>query len=163
MKKVLFLFLMCLPMILGAQVEMMSQHKIKADQMIGTGDATAWISKHVSIVETNDGKVGIVLYMDGHIFIDKPFRVGFYDEKDNLIYICDRWSCQTEDDRQSARLVDSGFSNSKIEGSSEIGNNRYLVPRETILKYLKESKGYIRFVTTTYGGHIYDIKASIKK
>ena len=61
MKRLLFLFLMCLPMMVVAQddVEVMTATYVKADAMTKTQGSTKWRSTHIGVTKWDDGRVGM--------------------------------------------------------------------------------------------------------
>lgn len=166
MKRLLSIMLMVAAVLsVSAQAETFRKVIHKGDPLLGSQDAILWDSPHSLIVEKADGTCTVALGCKDHIFTaDEKFRVGFYDDGGNLLAMCDAWYYRTSSDANVAALVDSGFSNDSIPGSEAISDGRYLVPRKAILDYLKQGKGYVRFVTTTYGDYIYDVQlAAIKE
>ena len=147
----------------SAQVETFKKFVRKGDPMLGTKDAILWESLHTLISERSDSTYYISLECKNHIFADGTFRVGFYDDAGNLIGMCKNWLYNTSSDATTAILSERGFSDDSIPGSRK-QYGKYMVTRKTILEYLKKGKGYVRFVTTTYGDYIYDVSvAAIKE
>lgn len=166
MKRLLSIMLMVAAVLsVSAQAEKLHKSVYKGDPMLDTQDAILWSSDHTMIKENADGTCIVILECKDHIFTDdEKFRVGFYDDGGNLLTMCDAWYYRTSSDGNAVVLVNSGFSNDSIPGSEAISDGRYMVPRKAILDYLKQGKGYVRFVTTTYGDYIYDVQlAAIKE
>lgn len=149
----------------SAQIETLKEVFDKADPMLGTPDSKAWISDH-AVIHDESRNYELCLICDESIFKNEPIKVGFYDSKDNLLAMCDSWYAKLADDMQCAWLVENGFSSDSIPGSESLNKKpaKYMVPRKAILDYLLKGEGYVRFVTTAFGGELYDVRiAAIRK
>ncbi len=143
----------------------MIEFKREGDVLLNIPASTGWDSPHVMIVEFEDGDSKIRLEHGSNIFMNNPFKIGFYDNNNNLQKMINSWHAKVSQDGQSATLVENGFSDDFIEGATEINGSlgKYMIPIKVLIEYIKMHNGYIRFVTTTYGNHIYDIKVALEK
>ncbi len=164
MKKILSFAIILLATINSSaqELEKLSKINIKGDELLGTKPSILWVSDHVKILQEDD-ECYINLIIKNHIFIDNPFKVAFYDKKDNLVINCYMWCARLTDDHQRAQLVENGFTRDSIPGVQSLGDDRYLIPSSTFVKYAMSHEGYIRFVTYTYGDYLYDIRAVFTK
>lgn len=163
MKRLLFIMALVLSHLgVGAQ-EIMQEYQMTGDPLLDMHDAYVLHSDHVTVAVMDGDECHVVIRIRDHIFTDKPFRVGFYDNDGNLLYICDQWECRVEDDGCRAYLVDYGFCKTYTPWGVDCGNGRYMLPRKSILEYLLKREGYVRFVTTEFGGHLYDISVKLPK
>ena len=174
MKRLLFLFLMCLPLMAGAQ-ELMFKHRQKADPLTGESALTYWESRHVMLSKTDDGRYYLSINNPQHIFIDGKTKVGFYSAKGKLLMTSDDWICDKETGSVTMWLRGGYTSDSTsycrdyVEFSDNIidinsrWDDKHIVEPQHIYKFLTETNGYIRIVTPTYYGGTFDVKARFKK
>lgn len=163
MKRLLFIVAMVLSALTAGAQEIMQEYQMPGDPLLDMQDAYVLHSDHVTVAVIDGGECHVVISISDHIFTDKSFRVGFYDNDGNLLYMCDKWECRVEEDGHRAFLVDYGFCKTNIPGSMDVGNDRYMLPRKAILEYLLKRDGYVRFVTTEFGEHLYDISVRLPK
>ena len=161
MKRLLLIMALVLTALTSVAQEIMKEYKMNGDPLLDMQDAYVLHSDHVTVAVMDGEECHVVIKISNHIFTDKPFRVGFYDNYGNLLYMCDKWECRVEEDGRRAYLVDYGFCKTDIPGSVDCGNGRYMLPRKAILEYLLKRDGYVRFVTTEFGGHLYDISVTL--
>ncbi len=171
MKRLLFLFMMCLPLMAVAQEmgdEILSPFHQQGDPMLGTKDRLIWISQHAKIDQGQFGPV-IILKCDGHIFTKGLTKVGIYNKQDSLVAmssVC--LNAKPTQDGQHFTLSGPMFSNDSIP-MSEYSEDQYYVKKSWRLKlkdaieWVKKDKGAIRIVTRTYGDRIYDIRLRFKE
>ena len=177
MKKVPTIMLMLWAgMTISAQ-EVMIKHRSKGDPLMGTKPYTYWESKHVYIWESDEGNVGMCIQNPSHVFTSELLtRIGFYSAKGELILATDGWGGSMETGSLSMFLkyghtkdTTSVYSR-KPDKETEVGKyavweltHENLVEKEHLLKFLKETDGYIRIVTPIYYGGYFDVKAKLQK
>ena len=177
MKRLLFFFLMCLPMMAWAQ-ELMFKHRQKADPLTGEPALTYWESRHVMLSKTDDGRYYLSINNPQHIFIEGETKVGFYSAKGKLLMTSDDWICdretgsvtmwlkggETSDSTAYCRAPEElAFTSTPMYEVWARDDGKYVVEPQHIYKFLTETNGYIRIVTPTYYGGTFDVKARFKK
>lgn len=140
---------------------------IKGDELKGTEDYIAytfedngfgfiyWSSNDDTFrLYTNDGFFN---YTDlrgrqgNHIVLG---LVGFYDESNKLIDKIENFCIELDDEGTPNRAHPNRY-------TSKGGNNKKNAAK--ILDYLKNAKGYVRFVYKLYGGKEFDLKVMCKQ
>lgn len=164
MKKILIFTLMFVAVTASAQVETMIKKITEPDPMKETKGSVVWVCQHMAMGVEDDVAV-IVLFCKDHVFVDEPFRVGFYDENDSLRVFVRSWHATIEQGSQSATLVASGFSNDSIPGAERVDGRlgKYLIPTKAFIDYVTTHKGKIRVLGTAFGGNEYELLAVLKK
>ena len=171
MKKVLFLLLMCMPMVVLAQEigeEEMSPSQQKGDPMLGTKYRVTWISKHAQIDQGQFGPV-LILKCEGHIFVNGQTKVGLYNQNDSLVAMSS--ICLNSKPTQGSQhfLINGPFFSKDSILMGEYSEDRYYVKKswrlklKDAIKWVQTEKGAIRIVTPTYGNRLYDIKLRFKE
>ena len=164
MKRLLFLFLMCLPMMAVAQgeVEMMTSNYVKADPMTKMQGSTKWQSQHIGVTKWDDGRVGMGLMNPPHIFVTKramdgsrlptnTCKVGLYTPDGTLVWLAEKWKCQPGEG--GTILYFTG--DSKTE-NQQTGEKRKITTAD-ILKWLSQKGNYIRYIADVYGDYYWDV------
>ena len=139
MKKVIFT---CMMLIVSAQLFAQSWNttEFKADELKGIEAYTAYTyndEKGNSFIYWSNTEKKIRIIDKQHLFNSSInnevfITVGFYDDKGNLV----------------KKKKDMYFST--INDTYNMAENRYGKEAAMILRYLKEEKGYIRFITTQF-------------
>ena len=169
MKKVLSIAMMLLAvMTAGAQVETLTPMKVEADPMTNTSGGVEWLGKHVCISLPDKGIPWIILYMKDHIFVKNySTKIGYYTANDSLIGMATMVSPQPTQDG-TRMMIGASFAKDSIP-YAEYSDDKFVMKKawrvrvEDVVKWLKETDGYIRIVTETYGNHLYDVKFRLKK
>ena len=177
MKKVLFLLLMCMPMVAVAQ-EIMVKHRQNADPLTGEPSLTYWESRHVMLSKTDEGKFYLSINHPKHVFVSGETKIGFYTAKGQLIMASGDWSGaietgsvtkwlrggETSDStaycREPQEFLFSSGPSYEMQAQEE---GKYVVEPQHIYKFLTETNGYIRIVSPTYYGEYFDVKARLQK
>lgn len=164
MKRLLFLFLMCLPMVVCAQddVEMMTPTYVKADAMTKTQGSTKWRSTHIGVTKWDDGRVGMGLMNPPHIFIGKramdgsrlpmnTCKVGLYAEDGTLVWLAEKWKCQPGEGGTVLYFT----ADAKAE-NQQTGERRKITTFD-ILSWLQQTGNYVRYIADVYGDYYWDV------
>lgn len=169
MKKIYFLLLLFVGVNVNAQIiESLIPQKIEADPMTGNTGGVAWVGEHIYFYETEKGKVNIVLTKPEHIFVSggQP-KLGFYNNNDSLIGMANVFMAMPMKDG-TRMTIGVSFSQDTIP-YGEYSDDKYYVKKawrvlpKDVLRWLKETEGYARIVTTTYGNHLFDVRFRLKR
>lgn len=180
MKKMTLLFsLLLLGITAVAQVEVLTKAVFKSDPMTNEIGYTSWTSRHIQIVEEDDGNVYIELRNPSHIFSDWfSAKVGLYNQSGKLLEMSEKWHCDvgedeaklwlhfgfTKDTTQTAYTdtIPSGTIKTR-EGTqyqlARIEQYNRIMRAKDVLEFLKNTNGFIRITTPTYGSTMFDFKA----
>lgn len=169
MKKVLSIFaLLLIGMMASAQVETLTCKKVDADPMTNTSGGVEWIGSHVCISLPNKGIPWIILYRKDHIFVKNySTKIGYYTANDSLIGMATMVIPRPTQDG-TRMMIGASFANDSIP-YAEYSDDKFVMKKAwrvrvvDIVRWLKETDGYIRIVTETYGNHLYDVKFRLKK
>lgn len=184
MKKMTLLFsLLLLGITAVAQVETLTKAVFKTDPMTNEIGYTSWTSRHVQIVEEDNGNVYIELRNPSHIFSDWfSAKVGLYNQSGKLLEMSEKWHCDVSEDEAKLWLyfgftkdtaqtaytdtIPSGTVKTR-EGTqyqlARIEHYNRIMRSKDVLNYLKNTNGFIRITTPTYGSTMFDIKARIAR
>ena len=181
MKIAILLSLMLPVLTASAQVEIMTKATFKADPMTNMIGHITWTSRHVQIVEEENGNVYIELRNPAHIFSEwHSVKVGLYSQSGKLLEMSEKWHCDvseneaklwlhfgfTKDTTQTAYTdsIPSGTIKTR-EGTqyklAKIEHYNRIMKAKDVLRFLKDTNGFIRITTPTYGSTLFDIKARI--
>ncbi len=184
MKKMTLLFsLLLLGITAVAQVEVLTKAVFKSDPMTNEIGYTSWTSRHIQIVEEDDGNVYIELRNPSHIFSDWfSAKVGLYNQSGKLLEMSEKWYCDvgedeaklwlhfgfTKDTTQTAYTdtIPSGTIKTR-EGTqyqlARIEQYNRIMRAKDVLEFLKNTNGFIRITTPTYGSTMFDFKARMAR
>ena len=184
MKKMTLLFsLLLLGITAVAQVEVLTKAVFKSDPMTNEIGYTSWTSRHIQIVEEDDGNVYIELRNPSHIFSDWfSAKVGLYNQSGKLLEMSEKWHCDvgedeaklwlhfrfTKDTTQTAYTdtIPSGTIKTR-EGTqyqlARIEQYNRIMRAKDVLEFLKNTNGFIRITTPTYGSTMFDFKARMAR
>ena len=167
MKKVLFLLLAVVSMIMQAQTigtEVLMPINMIGDELLGTKDRIVWQSEHVQIDEGKYGPV-ITLKNEGHIFVSSLPKYGMYNTKDSLI--CAPFYCvytAPSQDGQYFTIMGAVFAKDSIPGGKYLEKKKqWSISMKDLVKWMQEERGTLRIVTKVYGGYMYDIRFRFKE
>lgn len=168
MKKVLFLLLVCLPMMaVGQEIEAMTSAYVKADPMMKTQGSMKWRSQHVGVTKWDDGRVGMGLMNPPHIFIGgrdvmgkrKPTntcRVGLYAEDGTLVWLAEKWKVLPGEG--GTVLYFTG----KSKAVNQQTNQKKEITTNDVFEWLSQHSGnYVRYIADVYGDCYWDVSAKI--
>ena len=169
MRKVLSIIaLLLIGMVASAQVETLTFKKVEADPMTNTSGGVEWIGSHVCISLLDKGIPWIILYRKDHIFVNNfSTKIGYYTKNDSLIGMGTFIRPNITQDG-TRMFIGPAFSDNELP-HSEYSDDKFVVKKSwrvrvvDIVEWLKETDGYIRIVTETYGNHLYDVKFRLKK
>lgn len=152
-----------------AQVYDLKSKDIDGDPLLGKESCTAWVGGNVCIYEYKNGKASIVLsnHEMSDIFVKGAIVFGYYSSSDSLLY---SGKCYTAKIAQGScnEYISYIFAEDSIPFST-YSDNDYVVKRSwralsgDILRWMKETDGYLRIVAPMYGNHKFDRKIRIKK
>ena len=170
MKKSLSIIaLLLIGMTASAQViETLTYQKTEGDPMTNTSAGEKWVGTHVGISLPYDGWQYIIIKMKDHIFVNNSStKIGYYTANDSLIGMASVLVPQITQDGQRM-VIGPAFSQDSIpygEYSDDkfYSKKSWRVRAVDIVKWLKETDGYIRIVTQTYGNHLYDVRFRLRK
>jgi len=175
MKKLVFIIALFVSVTDVFAQELMIKRRSKADPMLGEKPYTYWESRHVFIMESDEGIVGMSIMNPQHVFTsDVSTKIGFYSASGKLLLTTDGWRSEIETGGLTMYLkhgytTDTTSIYSRKPEENEYGEvalrkitGKNIVDKEHILKFLKETNGYIRIVTPIYYGGHFDIKARLK-
>lgn len=162
--------------IAGAQ-ELMIKHRSKSDPMLEEKPYNYWESRHVFIQESDEGIVGMLIRNPSHVFTaENSTKIGFYSSKGELLLMTDGWRGIMETGGLTMYLTHGYTADTasvycrKPNPKNEYGEyklreitKKNIVDKEHVLKFLKETNGYIRIITPIYYGGHFDVKAKLKK
>ena len=162
MKKLFFLFVMMVVAI-GAQaqdIETLVPTEIEVDPMLNPDGGTKWSGMYVNVFEYPGKTPHIVFKCADHVFVDKLIRVGYYSDKDSLLYMTrDIGRVNSSGTRM---MIVRGIANDSIPYAENQSPIWYVYP-EQILRWLKETDGYLRVLAPIYGDRYHEIKFRLKK
>jgi hypothetical protein len=170
MKKVLSIIaLIAVTLTASAQeIETLTYHKTEGDPMTNTSSGEMWIGTHVGISLPDNGFNKIMFKMKDHIFVKNySTKIGYYTANDSLIGMGTIVTAPISGDGQIMSFS-VAFSNDSLP-HSEYSEKQFVMPKSwrvrvrDMITWLKETDGYLRFVTRTYGEHIYDVRFRLKK
>lgn len=168
-EKLLYLLVLLVGLNSNAQtIETLVPQKIEADSMTGNEGGTAWTGEHIYFYETVKEEVSIVLTKPEHIFVSggQP-KLGYYNKNDSLIGMANIFLAMPMEDG-TRMIIGASFSKDTIP-YGEYSDDKYYekkawrVKPVDVLRWLKETDGYARIVTTTYGNHLFDIRFRLKR
>ena len=169
MKRLLFLLIMCLPMMAGAQeMEILDSIRYAPDPMYDNVGKTIYQSKHMVFILSDAGTLEWKLINPPHIFINSRskltgqnlgysnVRVGLFAENDSLLAMVDKWKAITSEHGQILTLVATATfkrpNGEKMDGGSP-----------TVFATLLKRKGsYVRVVAETYNDYLFEVKARLR-
>lgn len=184
MKKILLIFsLLLVEMNVGAQIELLTKAVFKTDPMTNNIGYTSWTSRHVQIIEEDNGNVYIELRNPSHIFSDWfSVKVGLYNQSGILLEMSEEWHCDVSEDEAKLWLhfgfakdttqtaytdtIPPGTIKTKEGTQYELARIKHynrIMRAQDVLKFLKKSNGYIRITTPTYGSTMFDIKVRMAR
>lgn len=175
--KVFITFALLLTWSIASAQELMIKHRSKGDPMIEEKPYNYWESRHVFIQESDEGFVGMYIKNPSHVFTaEYSTRIGFYSPKGELLLTTDGWHGVIETGGLIMYLTHGYTADTtsvycrKPDPALEYGEyklrevtKKNIVEKEHVLKFLKETNGYIRIVTPIYYGGYFDVKAKLKK
>lgn len=155
--------------------ELMVKHRAKGDPMLEDKPYTYWESRHVFITESDEGIVGMSITNPQHVFTSDTFtKIGFYSASGKLLLKTEAWSASCEtggltlylrhgytDDTTSV-YCRKPYENEYGEIARREITKQNIVEKKHVLKFLKETNGYIRIVSPIYYGGYFDVKAKLK-
>lgn len=136
----------------------------EADELLGRPRKEVYSFDKLSIFD--DGTTPTFQFFCGeHIFDTGFFIVGIYNNEDKLLTkTIDRgWFAFSSENKQYCNMYKSCNFITHIEGLTEdeecdcYGVKCYRLTSKSLLNYLLDGDGYVRFHTTLYGGYPYDI------
>ncbi len=182
MRKVFAIIILSIlsPVLFAQSTEFLVKKIIKPDRLRGEDGHVEWVSKHVSFQMLKYSQTIALFNPPGHIF-SYDAKVGLYDSRGTLLAMTE--TCKTTfNDDQTVMWMYDGFTNDSLpnytmripeQGETPYLENQYILgrlkkckyvlPVESILRFLQETNGYARIVATLYGGGVMDIKVKIRK
>ena len=152
-----------------AQIEYLDRHDVKGDPMLGTKDCVAWVGNNIQIVERDDSYTTFTLNNNGlsHIFVKGAIIIGYYKNDGDFLFKTESYTNTIEQGSQRESFS-IGFSNDSVPYSEYskdkwVLKNMWRVKASDIMRWLRESDGYIRIVAPMYGGNRLDLKFALKK
>ena len=162
MKKLFFLFVMMVATI-GAHaqdIETLVPTEIEVDQMLNPDGGTKWRGVYVAIFEHPGKEPNFNIKCKDHIFDRKIFRIGYYSANDSMMYMSQNF-CNTNQGNTIMRIGD-GFAKDSIPYSTYRNGDWHTRPQD-IMRWLKETDGYLRVLAPVYGGRYQEVKFRLKK
>ena len=155
----------------------------KTDPMTNEIGYTSWTSRHIQIIEEDNGNVYIELRNPSRIFSDWfNAKGGLYNQSGKLMEMSEKWYCSVSED-EAKLWLHFGFTKDTIqtaytdtippgtiktqEGTqyelARIKHYNRIMRAKDVLRFLKDTNGFIRITTPTYGSTMFDIKARIAR
>lgn len=169
MRKVIILLLLSVSSVAIAQeIEKLTPQRFDADPMAGMSSGILWSSDHVGIWLPDKGINTIRLKMKDHIFIKNYVtKIGYYTSDDQLIGM--GAPVRATPSQDGTRMDMTVFFAKDSLPLSEYSEDKWVMKKswrvrvKDIMSWLKETDGYIRITTQTYGGYLYDIRFRLRK
>ena len=168
MKGVLLFLILALTVTAEAQeIEVLNRKLFDADPMTGQPSGVLWSSEHVGVWLPDKGLDIVRLKMKDHIFIKNYMtRIGYYTSDDKLIGM--GTAIRATPTQDGTRMDMNIFFAKDSLPFSEYSDDKWIMKKswrlrvKDMMKWLKETDGYLRITTQTYGGYLYDIRFRLK-
>ena len=148
------------------EIETLQVTTVDADPMTGTEGGLMWVSNKVSIYAPINGAWRVVLMNPDRIFVNGVTRIGYYTKENELIGMSDY--CYTNISDDGRRLVFTLFFSKDSLPLSQYSDDYYYkkswrVRVKEMCEWLLHTDGYVRIVSSVYGGGVHDVRFRLKE